>query len=171
MLDVAAGNGMMEPGCGTALVRRHSSTDYVPSLLAAGRAARQAETMPSRSRADAEALPFADATFDVVVSTFGVIFTPATRKKAAGEALRLQAQGQDRPGPAGRPTASHRPGVPKTLGLRRRPLSRRPCGARADVRRMFAARPPSRPSQCHFNFRYRSIERCQVFRATTTVRS
>ena len=38
--------------------------------------------------ADAEALPFADASFDVVVSTFGVMFTP-DQDKAAAELLRV----------------------------------------------------------------------------------
>jgi ubiquinone/menaquinone biosynthesis C-methylase UbiE len=38
--------------------------------------------------ADAEALAFADATFDVVVSTFGVMFTP-NQDKAALELLRV----------------------------------------------------------------------------------
>lgn len=37
--------------------------------------------------ADAEALPFTDATFDAVVSTFGVMFTP-NQKKAADERMR-----------------------------------------------------------------------------------
>ncbi len=38
--------------------------------------------------ADAEALPFADSSFDVVLSTFGVMFTP-NQEKAAGELLRV----------------------------------------------------------------------------------
>ena len=47
--------------------------------------------------ADAEALPFADGDFDVVVSTFGVMFT-ADQDKAAAEMLRVcQVRRQDRP--------------------------------------------------------------------------
>ena len=38
--------------------------------------------------ADAEALPFADASFDVVVSTFGVMFTP-DQDRAAAELMRV----------------------------------------------------------------------------------
>jgi SAM-dependent methyltransferase len=38
--------------------------------------------------ADAEALPFADASFDVVLSTFGVMFTP-DQAKAASEMVRV----------------------------------------------------------------------------------
>ena len=60
--------------------------------------------------ADAEALPFADASFDVVVSTFGVMFTP-DQDKAAAELLRVcKPRRQDRPRQldAGR---LHRPAV------------------------------------------------------------
>ena len=42
---------------------------------------------PSR-QADAEALPFDDASFDVVLSTFGVMFTP-DQEQAASELLRV----------------------------------------------------------------------------------
>src|ERR1700694_5334867 len=38
--------------------------------------------------ADAEQLPFADANFDAVVSTFGIMFTP-NQEKATGEMLRV----------------------------------------------------------------------------------
>jgi ubiquinone/menaquinone biosynthesis C-methylase UbiE len=42
--------------------------------------------------ADAEALPFEDATFDVVVSTFGVMFTP-DQERAAAELVRVCKRG------------------------------------------------------------------------------
>jgi ubiquinone/menaquinone biosynthesis C-methylase UbiE len=42
--------------------------------------------------ADAEALPFHDETFDVVVSTFGVMFTPA-QDRAAAELVRVCKRG------------------------------------------------------------------------------
>ena len=88
VLDVAAGNG----NATLAAARRHAvviSTDYVQSLLDKGRARAQAENLPVQFQlADAEALPFADTTFDVVMSTFGVMFTP-DHQRAAGEMLRV----------------------------------------------------------------------------------
>jgi SAM-dependent methyltransferase len=88
VLDVAAGNG----NATLAAARRFAevtSTDYVPALLEAGRARAEAERLPVRFQvADAEALPFADASFDVVLSTFGVMFT-ADQARAAREMLRV----------------------------------------------------------------------------------
>jgi SAM-dependent methyltransferase len=76
VLDVAAGNG----NATLAAARRFAevvSTDYVPSLLASASRRAEAEGLPVRFQAaDAEALPFDDASFDVVLSTFGVIFAP-----------------------------------------------------------------------------------------------
>lgn len=76
VLDVAAGNG----NATLAAARRFcavTSTDYVEALLAQSQARSRAEGLPVEYRqADAEALPFAAASFDVVVSTFGVMFTP-----------------------------------------------------------------------------------------------
>ena len=88
VLDVAAGNGNVT----LAAARRGgevTSTDYVPALLERGRARAAAEGFSIvMQEADAEALPFADASFDVVVSTFGVMFTP-NQDKAAAELLRV----------------------------------------------------------------------------------
>ncbi len=88
VLDVAAGNGNVT----LAAARRWCevlSTDYVPSLLARGRARAAAEGLNVEfQEADAEALPFADNSFDAVVSTFGVMFTP-NQDKAAAEMLRV----------------------------------------------------------------------------------
>jgi ubiquinone/menaquinone biosynthesis C-methylase UbiE len=88
VLDVAAGNGNIT----LAAARRWCdvlSTDYVPSLLERGRARAAAEGLAIEFKeADAEALPFADASFDAVVSTFGVMFTP-NQDKAAAEMLRV----------------------------------------------------------------------------------
>ena len=88
VLDVAAGNG----NATLAAARRWCdvvSTDYVSSLLEAGRARAQAEGHTIRfQEADAEALPFPDASFDAVVSTFGVMFT-ANQEKAAIELTRV----------------------------------------------------------------------------------
>jgi ubiquinone/menaquinone biosynthesis C-methylase UbiE len=88
VLDVAAGNG----NATLAAARRWCdvvSTDYVPSLLERGRMRATAEGVSVEFKeADAEALPFADATFDAVVSTFGVMFTP-NQDKAAAELVRV----------------------------------------------------------------------------------
>ena len=88
VLDVAAGNG----NATLAAARRFAdvvSTDYVPALLerAAERAKAERLTVTFR-QADAEALPFDDASFDVVLSTFGVMFTP-DQQQAARELLRV----------------------------------------------------------------------------------
>jgi len=92
VLDVAAGNGNST----LAAARRWcdvTSTDYVPSLLEAGRARAEAEGLTVEfQEADAEALPFADASFDVVVSTFGVMFTP-DQQRAAHELARVCKRG------------------------------------------------------------------------------
>jgi SAM-dependent methyltransferase len=88
VLDVAAGNGNFS----LAAPRRWCdvvSTDYVPSLLERGQMRATAEALPVRfQEADAEALPFDAATFDVVVSTFGVMFTP-NHDAAASELVRV----------------------------------------------------------------------------------
>ena len=79
VLDVAAGNG----NATLAAARRFAevvSTDYVGSLLERGRERAAAERLQATfQEADAEALPFADASFDVVLSTFGVMFAPSAR--------------------------------------------------------------------------------------------
>ena len=65
------------------------STDYVPALLERGRARATADGLTIEFKeADAEALPFTDDSFDVVVSTFGVMFTP-NQDRAAAELLRV----------------------------------------------------------------------------------
>jgi len=88
VLDVAAGNG----NATLAAARRWcdvTSTDYVPSLLASGRERAHAEGHTIRfQHADAEDLPFPDASFDAVMSTFGVMFTP-NQDKAASELARV----------------------------------------------------------------------------------
>ncbi|TWB06212.1 class I SAM-dependent methyltransferase [Bradyrhizobium stylosanthis] len=88
VLDVAAGNG----NATLAAARRWcdvTSTDYVAALLKRGRERAAAEHLTIEFReADAEALPFADASYDVVLSTFGVMFTP-DQDKAASELARV----------------------------------------------------------------------------------
>jgi ubiquinone/menaquinone biosynthesis C-methylase UbiE len=88
VLDVAAGNG----NATLAAARRWcevTSTDYVPALLERGRERALAERLNIEFReADAEALPFKDSTYDAVISTFGVMFTP-DQDKAASELARV----------------------------------------------------------------------------------
>src|SRR5690606_6016329 len=83
VLDVAAGNG----NATLAAARRACdvvSTDYVPALLERGRARAAAEGFDVRfEQADAENLPYPDGSFDAVLSTFGVMFTPNQEKAAA----------------------------------------------------------------------------------------
>jgi ubiquinone/menaquinone biosynthesis C-methylase UbiE len=92
VLDVAAGNGNVA----LAAARRWCevvATDYVPALLArAGERARAERLSIEFREADAEALPFPDASFDVVVSTFGVMFT-ADQDRAAAELVRVCRRG------------------------------------------------------------------------------
>ena len=88
VLDVAAGNG----NATLAAARRWCdvvSTDYVGALLARGQARASAEGLAVQfQEADAENLPFADGSFDVVLSTFGVMFTP-NQERAASEMARV----------------------------------------------------------------------------------
>ncbi len=88
VIDIAAGNG----NASLAAARRFAkvtSTDYVPALLEKGRVRAAAEGLPVDFReADAEALPFPDASFDVALSTFGVMFTP-DHASSAREMLRV----------------------------------------------------------------------------------
>jgi ubiquinone/menaquinone biosynthesis C-methylase UbiE len=92
VLDVAAGNG----NASLAAARRWCevvSTDYVPALLDRGRERARAERLDiAFQEADAEALPFPNGSFDVVVSTFGVMFTP-DQDRAAAELARVCKRG------------------------------------------------------------------------------
>ena len=88
VLDVAAGNG----NATLAAARRWCdvvSTDYVPALLERARARAGAEGLAVQfEQADAENLQYEDGAFDVVLSTFGVMFTP-NQEQAAAEAARV----------------------------------------------------------------------------------
>jgi ubiquinone/menaquinone biosynthesis C-methylase UbiE len=91
VLDVAAGNG----NATLAAARRFgrvTSTDYVGASLERGKERAIAERLTVNfQEADAEALPFADGSFDVALSTFGVMFTP-NQEKAAAELVRVVRQ-------------------------------------------------------------------------------
>ena len=88
VLDVAAGNG----NASLAAARRFAdvtSTDYVPALLDKAAARAQAEGLAMTFQvADVEELPFADRSFDVVLSTFGAMFAP-DHQRTADEMLRV----------------------------------------------------------------------------------
>ena len=92
VLDVAAGNG----NCSLAAARRFCdviSTDYVPALLEDGRRRAEADRLPIVfQQADAEALPFENDSFDVVLSSFGVMFAP-NHVQSAHEMLRVTRRG------------------------------------------------------------------------------
>jgi SAM-dependent methyltransferase len=88
VLDVAAGNG----NATLAAARRFAavtSTDYVGTLLERGKERAAADRLDvSFQIADVEALPFEDASFDVVLSTFGAMFAP-NQEQTAREMLRV----------------------------------------------------------------------------------
>ena len=92
VLDVAAGNG----NASLAAARRWCdvvATDYVPALLERAHERAAAERLDIEFReADAEALSFPDASFDVVVSTFGVMFAP-DQDRAGAELVRVCKRG------------------------------------------------------------------------------
>lgn len=92
VIDVAAGNG----NASLAAARRFAevvSTDYVPQLLEKARERAAADHLAVEfQEADAEYLPFEDDSFDVALSTFGVMFTPDQRR-AAGELIRVTRPG------------------------------------------------------------------------------
>ena len=168
VLDVAAGNGNVT----LAAARRWCdvvSTDYVPSLLARGRNRAVAEGLSIRfEEADAEALIFADASFDSVVSTFGVMFTP-DQDKAAAELLRVCKSG-GKIGLANWTPEGFIGQLFKALGKYLPP----PAGAKspalwgteARIREMFGPFAASiKADRRNFDFRYRSPEHfLEIFR-------
>src|SRR5712675_62878 len=161
VLDVAAGNGMAT----LAAARRWCdviSTDYVPSLLERGRIRATAEGLSVEFKeADAEALGFADASFDAVVSTFGVMFAP-DHDKAAAELARVCKSG-GKIGLANWTPEGFIGQLFKILGKYLPPPagSRSPAlwGSRAHITEMFGAAALSMTCESRsFAFRYRSPE-------------
>ena len=161
VLDVAAGNG----NATLAAARRWCevvSTDYVPSLLERGRSRAAADGLSIEFKeADAEALPFADASFDAVVSTFGVMFTP-DQDKAAAELNRVCKRG-GKIGLANWTPEGFIGQVFKTLGKYLPPPAgtKSPAlwGTEARIKEMFGPSAASiRSERRNFNFRYRSPE-------------
>lgn len=88
VLDVATGSGNAALGAarrGCAAV----GVDYVPALLERGRIRADAEMLDVDFRqGDAENLPFADDSFDAVLSIYGVMFAP-DHARAARELVRV----------------------------------------------------------------------------------
>lgn len=88
VLDVAAGNG----NASLPAARRFAdvlATDYVPDLLGEAEARAAADGLVVRTQvADAQALPFGDGEFDVVMSTIGAMFAP-DQEAVAAELLRV----------------------------------------------------------------------------------
>jgi SAM-dependent methyltransferase len=168
VLDVAAGNG----NATLAAARRWCdvvSTDYVSALLERGRARAGAEGLPVQFEpADAENLPYPNHRFDVVLSTFGVMFTP-DQDKAAAEMARVCKPG-GRIGLANWTPASFVGEIFKTMGKYLPPVAgvKSPAlwGTEARLRELFGAQLDSMAiERKHFTFRYHSAAHwLEVFR-------
>jgi ubiquinone/menaquinone biosynthesis C-methylase UbiE len=168
VLDVAAGNGnatlaAARRGCSV------TSTDYVPALLDRGTERARAERLTVDFQvADAEALPFGDARFDAVLSTFGVMFTP-NQELAASELLRVCRPG-GRIGLANWTPEGFIGQVFKILGRYLPPPvgSKAPSlwGTEAQISQMFQSHAENiTVRRAIFNFRYRSAAHfIEVFR-------
>jgi ubiquinone/menaquinone biosynthesis C-methylase UbiE len=169
VLDVAAGNG----NATLAAARRFCevvSTDYVATWLAAGRTRAEAEGLSVRfQEADAENLPFADASVDAVLSSFGVTFTPA-QERAAAELARVCRPG-GRIGLANWTPEGFIGQLFKIIGRYAPPTTGLSSpllwGTRARLDALFGrAAKAIRAEPRHFTFRYRSPEHwVEVFRA------
>src|SRR6476659_2142744 len=160
VLDVAAGNG----NATLAAARRFgkvTSTDYVPALLERGRQRAEAEGLTVTFEvADAEALPYPDASFDVVLSSFGVMFAPDHRQSAR-ELMRVCRPGGriglaswTPPGFLGhmfKVIATHVPPIPGVQS----PLL---WGTDAHIQELFAGATTISHTQRFFAFRYESAE-------------
>jgi ubiquinone/menaquinone biosynthesis C-methylase UbiE len=159
VLDVAAGNG----NAALAAARRWcevTATDYVPALLERARERADAERLTiTFQEADAEALPFQDRSFDAVVSTFGVMFTP-DQERAAAELLRICRRG-GKVGLANWTPEGFIGQLFKTIGkhVTPPPGARSPAlwGTRTRISELFEPRAASiKSAQRNFVFRYRS---------------
>ena len=168
VIDIAAGNGNASLAAAHRFARV-TSTDYVPALLQRGRERADAEGLQISFRAaDADALPFADASFDVALSTFGVMFAP-DHQRAAREMLRVVRDGgriamanwtpEGAVGQLFRIIGKH---VPPPAGLKS-PLL---WGTPVYLQDLFGVAPAQIKAQCKlYNFRYASAAHwVQVFR-------
>ncbi len=167
VLDVAAGNG----NATLAAARRWcdvTSTDYVPALLESSRKRADAEGHKIHyQEADAENLPFPDGSFDVVMSTFGVMFTP-DQQKAASELSRVCKPGGKiglanwtPEGFIGQLFKTIGKYVPPAAGLKSPSL----WGTQARLEELFGATAKVQATSRNFNFRYTSAQHfVDVFR-------
>jgi ubiquinone/menaquinone biosynthesis C-methylase UbiE len=168
VLDVAAGNGNIT----LAAARRWckvTSTDYVEALLDLGRKRAEAEGLHVKFQvADAENLPFADASFDAVVSTFGAMFSP-DQDRTAAEMVRVCRSG-GRIGLANWTPNGFIGQMFKTIGKHLPPPAgvKSPAlwGTREWVQTAFGATASALTAEPrHFTFRYRSAQHfLDVFR-------
>jgi ubiquinone/menaquinone biosynthesis C-methylase UbiE len=89
VLDVACGSGNTTIAAARRAWGGTVGVDYVPELLENGKQRAAAEGLDIEwVVGDAENLPFEDASFDVVLSTFGAMFAP-NQPEAAAELLRV----------------------------------------------------------------------------------
>ena len=168
VLDVAAGNG----NATLAAARRWcdvTSTDYVPALLEAGKRRAEADGFQvTFKEADAENLPFDDNSFDAVVSTFGVMFTP-NQERAAAEMLRV-CKSSGKIGLANWTPAGFVGQIFKTIGKHLPPPAgvKPPAlwGTEARLKELFGDGATIQTETRHFVFRYKSAEHfMDVFRS------
>jgi ubiquinone/menaquinone biosynthesis C-methylase UbiE len=168
VLDVAAGNG----NATLAAARRFAdvvSTDYVGALLERGRERAEADRLPvTFQAADAEALPFADASFDIVLSTFGVMFTP-NQQQAANELVRVCRPG-GKIGMANWTPESFVGQLFKTIGkyVPPAPGVKSPAlwGSKAHLDALFGSKATVAAASRNFVFRYRSPKHwIEIFRS------
>lgn len=159
VLDVAAGNG----NASLAAARQWchvTATDYVGALLERAKERAKADRLEITFReADAEALPFEDESFDVTLSTFGVMFTP-NQEKAASELVRVTRKGgriglanwtpEGFIGQLFKLIGKH---VPPPAGVKSPAL----WGTEARLAELFAGNEVAITRQ-HFHFRYRSAD-------------
>ncbi|MBR1121037.1 methyltransferase domain-containing protein [Bradyrhizobium lablabi] len=167
VLDVAAGNG----NATLAAARRFTevvSTDYVGALLERGRERATAERLPvTFQEADAERLPFGAASFDVVLSTFGVMFTP-DQQQAANELARVCRPG-GKIGLANWTPDGFIGQLFKTIGkyVPPAPGVKSPAlwGTKAHLDALFGAKATVEATSKYFAFRYKSPEhKLEIFR-------
>jgi ubiquinone/menaquinone biosynthesis C-methylase UbiE len=169
VLDVCAGNGNATLAAGHRWCDV-TSTDYVGALLELGkkRAEAEGQTAIKFAEADVENLPYADGSFDVVLSTFGVQFAP-NQEKSASEMLRVVKSG-GKIGMANWTPAGFIGQLFKTLGkyVPPAPGLKSPAvwGTQARLEELFGAHAKIEATSKNYVFRYQSANHwLEIFRA------